>query len=322
MKNVLVTGGAGFIGAHVCKELFDLGYTPVTVDNLSTGHRHNVKWGPLIELDLLDKRELIEQVTKIQFVGVIHLAASAYVGEAEEFPLKYFENNVVSTVNLLSMMQSLNIQRLVFSSSCSTYGLGNGKPFLESDAQEPVNNYGISKLMCEQIIKQSSLNTSLSSVMLRYFNACGTDYKSGIKEEHNPETHVIPLLVESILNQTPFKVFGSDYETKDGSAIRDYVHVSDLARAHVRALELSLEDGHSMAINLGSGVGVSVLQLVDFVRGIGFDTTILLDDHRKGDPPSLVANIELARKVLKWNPELSSLREIFSSVFESRRTGN
>lgn len=318
MKNVLVTGGAGYIGGHVCKELYDSGYTPVVIDNLSTGHKRNVKWGPLIETDLRDKKKLIEQVTKMKFLGVIHLAASAYVGESEEFPLKYFENNIISTINLLSAMEVLDVRRLVFSSSCSTYGIGNGKPFLESDPQEPMNNYGISKLMCEQIIKQTSLNNSLSNVILRYFNACGADYKSGIWEEHNPETHVIPLLVESFRNQTPFKVFGVDHETEDGSAIRDYVHVSDLARAHVKALELPLEDGCSIAINLGSGVGTSVLQLIEYVKSMGYSTPICFQPRRKGDPSSLIANIDLAKELLMWNPKSSSLNKIFSSVFNSR----
>ena len=319
-KKVLVTGGAGYIGAHVCKALKNSGYLPVTVDNLSTGFLHNVKWGPFHNLDLLDPNALENEIGKYDFEGVIHLAAHAYVEESQADPLKYFSNNLVSTINLLKFMRARDIVRLVFSSSCAVYGKGSGRPFKEDDVKAPINNYGLTKKMCEEIITASAPSFGLKFINLRYFNAGGCDLEGEIFEEHKPETHVIPLLVESTSRGRVFYVHGNDHETNDGSPIRDYVHVLDLADAHVKALGYLKFNGESGAINLGSGKGTSVLDLIESFRTLGQEPKIEFAAPRLGDPPILIADCSLAKEKLGWKPSRSSVTNILKSAVAGRNS--
>ena len=319
MNEILVTGGAGFIGANVCKALKASGFVPVTVDNLSTGFLHNVKWGPFHNLDLRDFDQLQSKLVNYNFIGVVHLAASAYVGESQSDPIKYFDNNIVSTINLLKYMKEINLKDLVFSSSCTVYGKGNGDLFREDDICEPINNYGLSKRMCEEIITSVARSLGLRYVILRYFNASGFDIESGIIEQHNPETHVIPLLVNSALNGDEFKIFGLDYETSDGSPVRDYVHVSDLSNAHVKSIRYLKSGGANIILNLGSGKGTSVLELIEVAKRLGITPKVTVDERRKGDPPSLVADCQLAQRKLGWKPSNSEIECILKSVVDPTR---
>lgn len=318
MNNVLVTGGAGFIGAHVCKELFKAGYNPVVVDNLSTGFRHNAKWGEIHVLDLRNLESLFNGFENYQFLGVIHLAASAYVGESQRFPLKYFDNNVVSTINVLLLMEFLRVKNIVFSSSCATYGIGDGRPFSEQNTQSPINNYGLSKKICEDIILKTNENSDRFSSILRYFNASGADPDGDVLEEHNPETHAIPLLIDSALNGHEFEVFGDNYETRDGSPIRDYVHVSDLARAHVLALEILIKSPRNYIFNLGSGTGISIFELIQALENLGLKPRVRIGQRRSGDPASLIADISFAENVLNWHPINSNIENILKTALIGR----
>jgi len=317
MNRVLVTGGAGFIGSHVCKELFNAGYVPVVVDNLSTGHKHNVKWGELYVLDLRNFEELINELNDYEFVGVIHLAASAYIEESQKLPLKYFDNNLMSTINILKLIEHLKVKTLVFSSSCAIYGNGNGEAFKENSPQTPINNYGLSKKICEEIILSTVKSSNFHSIILRYFNASGSSIDGDIREEHQPETHVIPKLISSALNKKEFELYGDTYETNDGSPVRDFVHVTDLAKAHVLALDLLLTQPQTLALNLGSGKGISLFELIDSLKKFGLEPKVQISTRRLGDPANLVSDISLAKKVLKWEPTNSSIENILNSVISS-----
>ena len=244
MRKILVTGGAGFIGSHTCKALARAGFTPVTYDNLSTGHRWAVKWGPLEIGDIRDRRRLDEVLSAHKPDAVIHFAASAYVGESMVNPGKYYDNNVVGTLRLLEAIKDHSIPNLVFSSSCATYGIPDRLPIREEDAQRPINPYGASKLVCERMIMDFAAACGLSWNALRYFNAAGADPDGEIGEDHDPETHLIPLILDAALGHRPsISILGDDYDTEDGTCVRDFIHVSDLASAHVRALHSLLEGG-------------------------------------------------------------------------------
>ena len=312
MQAVLVTGGAGYIGSHTCKALAQAGFTPVTLDNLVYGHRRAVKWGPFVEGDLAD-RALLEQVMREHSVqAVIHFAAYAYVGESMQQPGKYFANNVVNTLNLLDAMRNVGVQRVVFSSTCATYGLPERVPIDERHPQQPVNPYGESKLFVERALKWYQLAHGLNWAALRYFNAAGADADGELGEDHTPETHLIPLIIEAALGARAYvEVFGSDYPTADGTAIRDYIHVTDLADAHVRALRYLFAGGESMALNLGTGRGYSVREVISAVERVSGRAVPTRDAPRRpGDPPELVANASLAGQQLGWYPQHSSLENI------------
>ena len=312
MKSVLVTGGAGYIGSHTCKALARAGFTPVTLDNLVYGHREAVKWGPFIEGDLAD-RALLEQVTREHSVlAVIHFAAFAYVGESMQEPGKYFANNVVNTLNLLEAMRGAGVQHIVFSSTCATYGLPERVPIDEQHPQKPVNPYGESKLFVERALKWYAVAHGLNWAALRYFNAAGADAEGEIGEDHSPETHLIPLIIQAALGMRPHvEVFGTDYPTADGTAIRDYIHVTDLGDAHVKALDYLLGGGESVALNLGTGRGFSVREVISAVERVsGRSVPTRNAPRRPGDPPELVANALMAGQQLGWQPQHSSLDNI------------
>ncbi len=315
-SHVLVTGGAGYIGSHTCKALAKAGYIPVTIDNLVYGHRSAVKWGPFVEGDLADE-ELLRQVMhdyKVQ--AVMHFAAYAYVGESMQTPGKYFRNNVTNTLNLLNAMVYSGVQKIVFSSSCATYGMPQQLPINESHPQHPVNPYGESKLFVEKALRWYDNAHSIRSASLRYFNAAGADLDGEIGEDHNPETHLIPLVIKNALSQQEnVQIFGTDYNTSDGSAVRDYIHVTDLATAHVKAIDHLKVDGNSIFLNLGAGKGYSVKEVIKMVEEVS-GNRINVDEvsRRAGDPPVLVAQCDLANELFCWEPQCSDLKTIITSA--------
>jgi UDP-arabinose 4-epimerase len=322
-QSVLVTGGAGYIGSHACKALADAGYVPVTYDNLSRGHRHAVRWGPLVEGDIADRAAVVTALSTHQVCAVLHFAAFAYVGESTSDPALYYRNNVTGTLSLLDAMREVDVNRIVFSSTCATYGLPETMPIRETTAQAPVNPYGETKLAIERVLRWYGPAYGLRSVALRYFNAAGADRGGEIGEEHEPETHLIPLALRAALGAGPaVAVFGTDYPTPDGTAIRDYIHVDDLAAAHVRALEYLTEGGASAALNLAAGTGHSVREIIAAVAAaVGHAVPTREAPRRDGDPPALVADASLAASLLGWRAECSDLATIIRTAlaWERRR---
>jgi UDP-glucose-4-epimerase GalE len=306
---ILVTGGAGYIGSHTAKLLAQSGHVPIVFDDLTQGHEWAVKWGPLERGSLADSGRLKEVFAAQKVEAVVHFAANALVGESMSQPAKYFRNNTVGTLNLLDAMREAGVATIVFSSTCATYGNPIRVPIDETHPQTPVNPYGESKLMVEKILRWYGSAYGLKWIALRYFNAAGADPDGEIGEDHDPETHLIPLVVGAALGtRPPVKVFGTDYPTADGSAIRDYVHVMDLAEAHLRALE-GLDNGTaSQAINLGTGRGHSVRAVIDTVRRVGSRNVPFEETSRRGgDPPELVAAPARARSVLGWTCRYAEL---------------
>ena len=315
-RGVLVTGGAGYIGSHTCKALAAAGYSPVALDNLVHGHRWAVRWGPFEQADLAD-REAIERVLRRHDIGaVIHFAAYAYVGESMSDPGKYFRNNVAHTLNLLEAMRAVGVGRIVFSSTCATYGVPEAVPIAEGERQLPVNPYGESKLFIERALYWHGAAHGLRWTALRYFNAAGADPDGEIGEDHDPETHLIPLAIETALGRRrELQVLGTDYPTPDGTAVRDYVHVTDLADAHVRALRHLEGEGPSGALNLGTGRGHSVREVIAMVERVsGRKVNARNAPRRAGDPPVLVAAPGRARELLGWEPRWSSLETIVQTA--------
>jgi UDP-arabinose 4-epimerase len=323
MKSILVTGGAGYIGSHTCKALHKAGFTPVTFDNLVYGHREAVKWGPFVEGDLSDKVLLEKVLTDYGVEAVIHFAAFAYVGESMEQPQKYFANNVVNTLNLLDVMHDAGVGHIVFSSTCATYGIPERVPIDESHPQQPVNPYGESKLFVERALKWHGVAHGLKSAALRYFNAAGADADGEIGEDHEPETHLIPLVIQAALGlREQVSIFGTDYPTSDGTAIRDYIHVTDLGEAHVMALEHLLGGGESIALNLGTGYGYSVRDVITSVENMsGREVPVVNAPRRPGDPPELVADAAAAKRKLGWEPRHSSLDNITKTALDWHQSG-
>jgi UDP-glucose 4-epimerase len=302
MKNILVTGGAGYIGSHTCLALAKRGFAPIAFDNLVNGHREFVNWGPLEIGDIRDKEQLEAVIRKYQPAAIVHFAALTEVGQSFRDPAAFFETNLGGSIALLSAALNASVDKIAFSSTCATYGIPQG-PLREDHPQSPVNPYGRSKLMVEQFLDELSTSTPLRCVKLRYFNAAGADPGGQIGEWHSPETHVIPLAIEAALEVRAFKVFGTDYPTRDGTCIRDFVHVSDLAEAHCEAVEHLLNGQKSIAINLGTGLGTSVREIVEKVeRTSGRPLAIEYLSRREGDPPELVAETSLAKAVLNWMP--------------------
>lgn len=315
--NVLVVGGAGYIGSHTAKTLKKAGHTPVVFDNLSTGHRWAVRWGPLVEADLTDKNAVLQTLHDHQIDAVIHFAANAYVGESMQSPAKYFRNNVANMLNLLEAMHESNNQPIVFSSSCTTYGIPERVPISEDFPQSAISPYGESKLMGEKMLKWFGECYGMGWVALRYFNASGADPEGEIGEVHDPETHLIPLVIDAALSKRPpVKIFGTDYPTPDGTAIRDYIHVMDLADAHVRALRYLLEGGPSTAFNLGTGKGHSVREVIAAVEQVGGRKVSAEEAPRRaGDPPALVADPTKARTVLGWEASYTDIYRIVETAW-------
>lgn len=306
-SRVLVTGGAGYIGSHCCKALARAGHSPIVFDNLSRGHADAVKWGPLIRGDIRDQ-ELVTKTLRDEAIdAVIHFAALAYVGESVEQPGLYYDNNVGGMISLLNAMKAARVETLVFSSSCATYGVPETVPIREDTPQNPINPYGRTKLICEWMLRDADQANALRFAALRYFNAAGADPEGELAERHDPETHLLPLaLLAAFGTGKPLSVLGTDYPTADGTCVRDYIHVEDLARAHVMALDDLLSRGSSFAVNLGTGTGTSVHEIVEAVERV---TGRKVPHHeaarRAGDPPELVADVGKARKILgfetRWN---------------------
>ena len=313
---VLVTGGAGYIGSHACKALAAAGYVPVTYDNLSRGHRHAVRWGPLVEGDIADRPAVVASLRSHQVSAVMHFAAFAYVGESTSDPAMYYRNNVAGTLSLLDAMREAGVNRIVFSSTCATYGLPSSMPIRETMAQLPVNPYGETKLAIERLLHWYGAAYGLRSVALRYFNAAGADRGGEIGEEHEPETHLIPRALRAALGTGPaVAIFGTDYETRDGTAVRDYIHVDDLAAAHVCALEYLAAGGADAAVNLATGSGYSVREVIKAVaEATGREVPQREAPRREGDPPELIADPSLAASLLGWRARCSDLETIIRTA--------
>ncbi|WP_052667083.1 UDP-glucose 4-epimerase GalE [Nitriliruptor alkaliphilus] len=320
---VLVTGGAGYIGSHTCKALHGAGYAPVSYDDLERGHVSAVQWGPLQVGSLQDQATLRRAFETYRPIAVLHFAALAYVGESMQEPGRYYTNNVGGTLALLEAMRDHGVDQFVFSSTCATFGVPAAGRIGDDDDQHPINPYGSSKLMVERILRDYETVHGLRSVVLRYFNAAGADPDVDIGERHEPETHLLPLVLAAAAGHLEHvEVFGDDYPTPDGTCVRDYVHVSDLADAHVRALEHLRAGGASLACNLGTGVGASVLEVIDQVeRTTGRSVARCVRARREGDPPELVAAVERARRDLGWNPSRSDLATIVEDAWRWYRSG-
>lgn len=318
--NIFVTGGAGYIGSHACKALAQAGYTPISYDNLVYGHRWAVKWGPLEEGDITDRARLNEVIAKYQPAAIMHFAAYAYVGESVQDPGKYYRNNVAGTLTLLEVMRDHGIDKFIFSSTCATYGIPDSVPIREDHPQRPINPYGASKLMIERILRDFDTAHGLRSISLRYFNAAGADPDGDIGEAHDPETHLIPLVLDAAAGKrSSINVFGDNYDTPDGTCIRDYIHVTDLANAHVLALK-ALEGGaKTTAYNLGNGYGFSVKEVIETAeRVVGKTVPVEIGQRRAGDPSRLVGDSTLIRKALKWYPRYAELQLMISSAWNWR----
>jgi UDP-arabinose 4-epimerase len=313
---ILVTGGAGFIGSHACKALKTAGHEPVVLDNLRTGHRWAVKYGPFEHGDILETSRVAALLQKHEIEAVMHFAALAYVGESISQPGAYYQTNVVGTLSLLGAMRLAGVNRFIFSSTCATFG-NVDHHISEADPQNPINPYGASKLMVERILRDYAAAFGIASVALRYFNAAGSDPDGELGEIHDPETHLIPItLFVAAGMRDKLNVFGTDYDTHDGTCVRDYIHVCDLADAHVAALGV-LETGTFKAFNLGNGNGFSVRQVIDRAEAItGKPIAWEASPRREGDPPSLVADATAARTALGWNPRYPSLDDMIAHSWD------
>ncbi|AZS16929.1 UDP-glucose 4-epimerase GalE [Paenibacillus lutimineralis] len=314
---ILVTGGAGYIGSHTVAELLEQGKEVVVIDNLQTGHKDALLGGKLYEGDLRDKELLKRLFAENEIEAVIHFAANSLVGESMKDPVKYFDNNVYGTLCLLEAMDKANVRKIVFSSTAATYGEPEKVPIEESDPTHPTNVYGETKLTMERMMAWFDQVLGIKYVALRYFNAAGAHASGKIGEDHDPETHLVPLILQAALGQRDsIKIFGDDYNTPDGTCIRDYIHVSDLADAHLRAVEYLLGGGDSDVFNLGSGQGFSVKEMIEAVREVtGRDFPVQVTPRRAGDPAVLVASSDKARSVLGWKPSRDNLQDIIGSAW-------
>jgi len=321
--NVLITGGAGYIGSHTAKYLAKAGVQPIVIDDLQRGHREAVKWGPLIEADIGDQRAVESVFERYSIEAVLHFAGFANVGESMQSPGLYFRNNTVNTLNLLDAMRARDVRTIVFSSTCATYGIPRQIPIAEDHIQEPVNPYGESKRMVERLLEWYGNIHGLRWVALRYFNAAGADPEGELGELHDPETHLIPLAISAArgLKHT-LEIYGTDYDTPDGTAIRDYLHVMDLAEAHLAALRYLDAGGPNAAFNLGTGHGHSVREVIAMVERISGRVVPVKEANRRcGDPTSLVADANKAATVLGWSPRYSTLENIVQTAWNWHNTG-
>ncbi|HKD05169.1 MAG TPA: UDP-glucose 4-epimerase GalE [Bryobacteraceae bacterium] len=315
-KRILVTGGAGYIGSNTTLQLLDAGYDVVVVDNLSRGHREAVDPARLRVVDLLDTDALIAIMNEAPCAAVIHFAAYIAVGESMKIPEVYFRNNVAGSLSLLTAMVQSNIRNIVFSSTAAVYGMPSRMPIPESEPYAPVNAYGESKVMVEHLLRWFDQIHGIRSVCLRYFNASGADPKGRAGEDHEPETHLIPLLFRAVKTGEPVTLFGNDYPTADGSCIRDYIHVTDLANAHIAAVEALASGARSAKYNVGTGQGYSVIEVLKTVEKVtGRKVPYQFGPRRDGDPPSLVADSTRLRAELKWTPRYSDLHQIVDTAW-------
>lgn len=317
MKNVLVTGGAGYVGSHTCKKLYACGYKPIVYDNLSRGNKWSVKWGPFIEGDIADEEKVKKVIKKFEPEAIFHFAAYAYVGESSINPKKYYRNNVSGTISLLNTIIDSNIKKFIFSSSCSTYGIPKKIPIPINHTQKPISPYGQSKLIIEKLLKDYNNAYDIDSVSLRYFNAAGADIDGEIGEYHNPETHIIPRLFDVAVGKKKlFEVFGSNYPTKDGTCVRDYIHVDDIANGHIKSLEFLKKNNGCHYFNLGTSVGYSVLEIIKKVEEItGSVISFDIVESRSGDSHTLIAESK-NNKELDWEPVRSNLNQIIKDSWK------
>jgi UDP-arabinose 4-epimerase len=319
---ILVTGGAGYIGSHTCKALAAAGYMPIVLDNLSTGHRWAVKWGPLVIGDIGERATVAKIVKQFDIKAVLHFAAHAYVGESIQHPQKYFQNNVAKTLALFDALLEAGVSRVIFSSSCATYGIPRKLPIVEDHPQEPINPYGASKLFVEKTLYWYEQAYGIRHVNLRYFNAAGADPDGKIGEDHAPETHLIPNVIAAAqgVNRT-IQIFGTDHDTSDGTAVRDYVHVCDLARAHVNALDHLLAGGESTSVNLGTGRGHSIREIISAFEDVsGRPVPTIEGPRRSGDPSTLIADPRRGQMLLRWRPLMSDLQTIVGTAWNWHQT--
>jgi UDP-glucose 4-epimerase len=318
---ILVTGGAGYIGSHAVLALKQAGYDVLILDNLVYGHQdivEEVLQVPLVVGDTCDRPLLDRLFSTHNIVAVMHFAAYAYVGESVTEPAKYYHNNVVGTLTLLEAMVAANVKNFVFSSTCATYGIPHRIPITEDHPQQPINPYGMTKLMVEKILQDFDPAYDLKSVSFRYFNAAGADPNGQLGEDHNPETHLIPLVLQTALGKRDsVAIFGTDYDTADGSCIRDYIHVNDLASAHILGLEYLLNGGDTDFFNLGNGGGFSVKEVIAQAETItGKKIKVVESDRRPGDPPVLVGSSDKAKTILGWSPKYSDLSDIIAHAWQ------
>jgi UDP-glucose 4-epimerase len=318
---ILVTGGAGYVGSHAVKALQLAGFQVIVLDNLVYGHRdlvENVLRAKLIVGDVGDRQLLDSIFAETKICAVMHFAAYAYVGESVTDPAKYYGNNVVGTINLIDAMRAHGISNFVFSSTCATYGVPYGIPISEDHPQAPINPYGASKLMIERVLQDYGNAYGLKAIVFRYFNAAGADPDGELGEDHHPETHLIPLVLQAAAGQRPsVDIFGTDYETPDGTCIRDYIHVVDLAQAHVSGLQYLLEHQTSQVFNLGNGTGFSVREVIDTASAVsGKDIPVTYAPKRPGDPPALVGSSTKAQQILGWEPKYPDLASILQHAWQ------
>lgn len=318
MKTILVVGGAGYIGSHMVKMLLQKGYHPVTFDNLSTGYRDAVLGGDFVLGDLADRAALDKLFTDYVFDGVMHFASFIQVGESVQKPDKYYRNNVINTLNLLDSMIAHEVKNFIFSSSAAIFGEPQYVPIDEKHPKNPINPYGLSKWIIEQILSDYDNAYRLKSVCLRYFNAAGADPDGELGEWHIPETHLIPLVLEVAAEKREhITIFGQDYNTPDGTCVRDYIHINDLCQAHLLALDQLVAGAESAAYNLGNGTGFSVKQVIDIAKEVtGKNIAVIMGNRREGDPAHLVADSQLAKKMLKWQPQYAELSTIISHAWQ------
>jgi len=318
--SILIVGGAGYIGSQTAKRVAQAGLKPVVFDNLVYGHRWAVKWGPFVEGDLADGALLKDVLEQFKITAVIHFAAYAYVGESVTNPRKYFRNNVAGTLNLLDAMLDAGVRDIVFSSTCATYGVPTKVPIAEDHPQAPVNPYGETKLAIEHALHWYQRAYPLRFAALRYFNAAGADPDGEVGEDHDPETHLIPLALDAALGGKPLDIYGTDYPTPDGTAVRDYIHVQDLADAHVAALDRLRDGATNLRVNLGTGRGHSVREVIAAVEKVsGKKVPARETGRRAGDPPELVADPRLAAEVLGWQARLSGIDTIVEHAWRWRQ---
>lgn len=320
-KRVLVVGGAGYIGSHVCKLLAKNGYLPITYDNFSSGHKWAIKWGPFFEGDILDTSQLEKAILLHQPTSVMHLASYIDVRESKRDPFKYYENNFVGTLALLQVMRKFEINQLIFSSSAAIYGKPLYSPLDELHPKNPINPYGKTKWAIESLLEDFYHSYGLASISLRYFNAAGADQDGEIGEAHQVETHLIPrILFTALKKQASLTIFGSDFPTQDGTAVRDFIHVTDLADAHVKALAYLDQHPQALALNLGTGKGFSIFETIAIAEQIvGAKIPYQIEKANEEDPPLLVAKASHAQKLLKWDPIHSNLENILSTAWKWHR---
>lgn len=315
-KKILVTGGAGYIGSQTVAALVSLGYDVVVFDNLVYGHRKAIR-RPLVKGSLLNKKEVEEVFDKEKFDGVIHFAAYALAGESMKVPGKYFENNILGGVNLLESMVKHGVDNIVFSSTCAIYGYPKKLPVSEDEEKKPVSVYGESKLMFEKVLEWYGTIFGVKNICLRYFNAAGASLDGSMGEDHDPETHIIPLVMRATGERRKFTLFGDDYNTKDGSCVRDYVHVLDLADAHVKALEYLFEKKESNFFNVGTGKGYSNKEIIKAVeKVVGRKIEVEIGQRREGDPDQIYADNSKIKKILRWKPKYSDIDTIVESAWK------